>query len=339
MSGQPQLELTILISKETVDRVVGEFLSDLSIRNAPVGTLRGYRKELRGFLGWLTGSESSLLGEKFAVTSISDDHVRAYLAMLHEGCLNSATRAKALAVIRSWLNFLGRRHYIKENVALLVKRPRVHERATILPSADDVLDMLDSLPMIHLVWPARDIAMIVMLYCCMLLPSELVLLNVCDVDGRHNEIIVRGRKERRVQLGIGGAIALNEYLAERDALTAKARKRGRKSSALFINRTLNGIYTERRDARLSVGSLQKIVRAATGQFPPLAYVTSTTLRRAGAVHMFDGGAGLRSVADLLGLELRAADRLKKLSTTQVKQEVDRTHPRGRIQIARRCEGE
>src|SRR5215469_13681429 len=105
------------------------------MHNAAQDTLRGYKKELSGFLGWLTETEDPLPGP----WALSDSHIRAYLTMLYEGGRSNATRAKALAVIRSWLDFFGRQHYVKENVARLVKRPRVHESNKTIPSEDEIL--------------------------------------------------------------------------------------------------------------------------------------------------------------------------------------------------------
>jgi site-specific recombinase XerD len=323
VNSHPQELLTLAISVATIDRMIDEFLDDPVMRNAPPNTRRGYRRELRGFLAWLTAPQCVLPGPE----AITKAHVLAYLKMLYEHNLKNSTRAKALAVIRSWLNFLGRRGYIEQNVAGLVKRPRVQEGEITIPSAEEIVHMLDLLPTIDLVWPARDMAIIVLLYICLLLPSELVSLNVEDFDSQHCEIVVGGRKKRRVPMGSGAHEVLKRYLAERNALMSMVQLRGLNTSALFISQTLNGMFGKRGDARLLVRQINLVLGDAVEQFPRLAYITPTTLRQAGAVHMLDNGADIRSVAELLGVELRSAERLRRFSTTKKRQEIDRTHPR------------
>lgn len=218
---------------------------------------------------------------------------------------------------------------MKENVGKLVKRPRVHEPAISIPPAREVLHMLDQLSNISLAWPSRDTAIIAMLYICLLLPSELISLNVQDFDWGKNEIIVSGRRDRRVPMLSGVRTAIETYLAERKALVSAAQARGYDTSAFIIGQTLNGILGRHGRARLLVRQINLIVEGAMEHFPHLSYATPTTLRKAGAVHMLDNGADIRSVAKLMGVELRAVERLSRLSTTKKREEVDRTHPRGR----------
>src|ERR1035437_784668 len=192
MNDLPQQQPRMLIGKEVVDASVSDFIGELEARSAPSNTIRGYKRELRGFLLWLTETKCQILGLKFDASSITETDICAYLAMLYDRGLDTATRAKALSVIRSWFNSLGRRGYVKHNVAMLVSQPRRRDHLLLIPSAKKMEILYDSLAKINSRWPARDAAIIAMFYACSPLPSELVALNIKDINLAAGEAAVHG---------------------------------------------------------------------------------------------------------------------------------------------------
>ena len=188
-------------------------------RGASAHTLRAYVRELYNFAAWLAGP-----GGAPEVAQIEHTHIRAYLGTLYERGLSKASAARALAAIRSWFKWLARNKYIEQNAASLVSTPRLPKHLPRVPSIEQMNRVVDSVRGDAASWPARDRAILEMLYGCGIRNAELTGLNLEDIHWANEAILVRGKgqKQRYVPLGDAAAAALRAYLAERDARLAAA---------------------------------------------------------------------------------------------------------------------
>jgi len=322
-----------------LDALVSGFLKVLANeRGASVHTLRAYERELRNFAVWIGGRygpEQSVEqdGER-GVQRIEHTDIRAYLGTLYDRGLSRASAARALAAIRSWFKWLARNGHINQNAASLVATPRLPKHLPRVPSIEQMNRVVDSVGEDAASWPARDRAILELLYGCGIRNAELTGLNLDDIHWANEAILVRGKgqKQRYVPLGDAAAEAVRSYLTEREARLNAAR--GAATPALFLNLQLRGLGkaggNPSSQARLTTRSVGRIVKRIAILRGLSADVHPHTLRHAFGTHLLEEGADLRAIQELLGHErLSTTQRYTQLTTAQLTQVYDRTHPRAR----------
>jgi len=298
-------------------------------RGASAHTLRAYERELRNFAGFI----GERYGPEQTVDLIEHTHIRAYLGTLYDRGLSKASAARALAAIRSWFKWLARAGYLEQNAASLVATPRLPKHLPRVPSIEEMNRVVDSVGEDAASWPARDKAILEMLYGCGIRNAELTGLNLDDIHWANEAILVRGKgqKQRYVPLGDAAAVALRAYLAERSArLAAAGDGKGIETPALLVNLQLRGLGKPGGQARLTTRSVARIVKRIAILRGLSADVHPHTLRHAFGTHLLEEGADLRAIQELLGHErLSTTQRYTQLTTAQLTQVYDRTHPRAR----------
>jgi integrase/recombinase XerC len=296
-------------------------------RGASAHTLRAYQRELHGFAAWLGKHKSGL-----SIAGIEHTHIRAYLGSLYERGLSKASAARALAAIRSWFRWLAHAGHIQQNAASLVSTPRLPKHLPRVPSIEQLNRVVDSVRDDAASWPARDRAILEMLYGCGIRNAELVGLNLDDIHWANEAILVRGKgqKQRYVPLGDAAAEALRVYLSERSArLAAAADERPITTPALFVNLQLRGL-SRGSQARLTTRSVGRIVKRIAILRGLSSDVHPHTLRHAFGTHLLEEGADLRAIQELLGHErLSTTQRYTQLTAAQLTEVYDKTHPRAK----------
>lgn len=303
---------------------VEEFLAALANeRGASEHTLRAYRRELHDFAAYMAKQH----GADFSVTKIEHPQIRAYLGELYARGLQRASAARALAAIRSWFKWLARRQYVEQNPAALVSTPKLPKHLPRVPSIEQMNGVIDAVSgeaaEDSAAWPARDRAILELLYGCGIRNAELVGLNLNDIHWANEAILVRGkgRKERQVPLGNAAAQAVRAYLPERAARLSAA---GKSTEALLLNARLRG------ESRLTTRSVGRIVKRIAVAHGLPNDVHPHTLRHAFGTHLLEEGADLRAIQELLGHErLSTTQRYTQLTVGQVAEVYDRTHPRAK----------
>ncbi|MDE3105005.1 MAG: tyrosine-type recombinase/integrase [Acidobacteriota bacterium] len=298
-------------------------------RGASQHTVRAYAREVRSFALYL----EEVLGREAAIASVEHLHIRAYLGVLYERGLTKASAARALAAIRSWFKWLAREGAVVQNPAALVSTPKLPKHLPRVPSMEEVNRVLDSLEAGRkqqedaAAWPERDRVIFELLYGCGIRNSELVGLDMPHVQWKNEAILVRGkgRKERLVPLGDEAALALREYLPQREAKLQAAGK-----GKLVLDGPLLTNLRMRGDCRLTTRSVGRIVKAIALSRGLAADVHPHTLRHAFGTHMLEEGADLRAIQEMLGHErLSTTQRYTQLTVGQVQRVYDETHPRAK----------
>ncbi len=318
-------------STTTLGQLVSDYLRVLTNeRAASAHTLRAYERELSDF--------ASYIGERYGKEQTPDriehTHIRAYLGTLYERGLSKTSTARALAAIRGWFKWLARIGRVEQNVASLVATPRLPKHLPRVPSIEQMNRVVDSIGDDAASWPARDKAILELLYGCGIRNAELTGLNLKDIYWMQEMILVRGKgkKQRYVPLGDAAAQALREYLAERSALlaAASAEENRRGTPALFVNLQLRGLDKAGGEARLTTRSVGRIVKRVAILRGLSSDVHPHTLRHAFGTHLLEEGADLRAIQELLGHErLSTTQRYTQLTTAQLTQVYDKTHPRAK----------
>lgn len=316
--------------------LVADFLKVLANeRGSSAHTLRAYQRELLLFAQWLSTQSKFQSGANPTelVQRIEHTDIRAYLAVLYAHGLSRASAARALAAIRSWFKWLARNGHIQQNAASLVATPKLPKHLPRVPSIEQMNRVVDSVGEDAASWPARDRAILELLYGCGIRNAELVALNPGDIHWANEAILVRGKgqKQRYVPLGDAAAEAIRAYLGERDAKFAAAGLSNKVAkAALFVNLQLRGLAKPGGDARLTTRSVGRIVKRIAILRGLSADVHPHTLRHAFGTHLLEEGADLRAIQELLGHErLSTTQRYTQLTTSQLMQVYDRTHPRAR----------
>jgi integrase/recombinase XerC len=316
---------------DTLKPLVAEYLRVLANeRGASNHTLRAYEREMIGFSAHI----AEQCGAHFPLEQIEHTHIRAYLSTLYDRGLSKASAARALAAVRSWFKWLAGTGRLERNVAALVATPKLPRHLPRVPSIEQMNRVVDSVDEDAASWPARDAAILELLYGCGIRNAELTGLNLDDIHWANEAILVRGKgqKQRYVPLGDAAAEALRGYLAERAAkLDAAARDRALTTPALFLNLRLRGLgKVAGAQARLTTRSVGRIVKRIAVQRGLSADVHPHTLRHAFGTHLLEEGADLRAIQELLGHErLSTTQRYTQLTTAQLTQVYDRTHPRAK----------
>jgi integrase/recombinase XerC len=321
------------------DRLAADFLAMLTNeRNASAHTVRAYTREVGNFVEYL----GETLGPDPKITAVDHLHIRAYLGLLYQRGLSKPSAARALAAIRSWFTWLAKEHKIQQNPAKLVSTPKLPQHLPRVPSMEEVNGLLNSMEVStragvaangsvakdgSAAWPERDRMIFELLYGCGIRNSELVGIDLTDIQWKNDAILVRGkgRKQRYVPLGDQAAAAIRAYLPQREK---KMRAAGKfalvDDGPVVVNLAMRGAC---RLTTRSVGRLVKRIALARG-LP--ADLHPHTLRHAFGTHMLEEGADLRAIQEMLGHErLSTTQRYTHLTATQVQRVYDETHPRAR----------
>jgi integrase/recombinase XerD len=308
---------------------IQRFLDHLTVeRGLSDNTLFAYRRDLRRYAAFLDAR-----GVRF-LADVDESTIRSFVASLSasthgpDGEPYKATSvARALSTVRSFHRFLLREGILRADPAAAVTRPRVPRALPRPMSLDDVVALLRA-PDARTPAGLRDRAMLELLYGAGLRISELVALDVDDVDLEDGAVRVLGKggKEREVPVGRFAREAVEGYLSRARTAFATPRTRG----ALFLN-SRGGRLTRQSGARILEGH----ARAAGLE----RHVTLHSLRHSFATHLLEGGADVRVVQELLGHASVATTQVYTLVTREHLREVYYTsHPRARRESPGRRNG-
>ncbi len=315
-------------------------------RNASPHTLRNYRGDLERFRAYLTIPDKRGRAQEPRLDDIDHLVLREYLGDLYSREKQKTSIARALAALRSFFKFCVRDGLLKENPARLVRTPRLPQRLPSVPSAEQVNRFLDTCaeakPRLRQGFGGqarlagksatkerdararrlirRDRALLELLYASGLRASELVGLNLADINRREQMLRVRGkgRKERLVPYGSKAEEALARWLEAREEILSG--KKGREESdALLLNHL---------GQRLTTRSVGNIVKKYGRLFDPNWDLHPHAMRHAFATHLLSEGADLRAIQELLGhRSLSTTQKYTSVSIKQLMEVYDKAHPR------------
>jgi integrase/recombinase XerD len=280
-------------------------------------TIMAYRNDLSS----LADFASRELGKKtieISWANFNREAMLAYLLDLKERGYVATTVARKVAASRSFFSFLVAEEIIKTDPTENMSSPSVGKALPKPIPIDQVRLLLEQPAKLSTAEAKRDRAMLELLYASGLRISELVALNMGDVntDGEYFvRCLGKGRKERLVPIYEQIAITVKQY-AEKDRPKLA---HGKKTDALFLNArgerlTRQGFWQKLKEYAKSAGLDNRI--------------SPHTLRHSFATHMLSGGADLRSVQELLGhANVSTTQVYTHLTTEHVRRSYDKSHPR------------
>ena len=212
--------------------------------------------------------------------------------------LNAASRARKIATIRSFYNYLtNKRHLLRENPVKDIDSPKLKKSLPKYLTLDESLQLLES---VYGNNQERDYCILTLFLNCGLRISELVGLNISDTQGETLRVLGKGGKTRIIYLNDACQRAINQYLAVRRPIT------GRDANALFLS------SRNERVSRSTVHALVKKRLDAAG-IDSTQY-SSHKLRHTAATLMLQNGVDVRAVQEVLGHD--------HLNTTEIYTHID-----------------
>jgi integrase/recombinase XerC len=292
---------------------ITQFLKYLqSERKCSPHTVAAYAKDLAKF--------TEFVGPDVGWKEVDHLLIRSFLTELFEQGLSKPSVARALASLRSIYKWLGREGAVKQNPAKLVSTPKLPKTLPRVPTIEEINTVLDGDISEAAAFPERDRLIFELLYGCGIRNSELVGIDLADIQLPDESILVRGKgkKERLVPLMGSAEVALQVYLPKREAIL------------LHHKKSLTALLVNARGSRITDRSVRRIVKQIATSMGLPSDVHPHTLRHAFGTHMLEEGADLRSIQDLLGHErLSTTQRYTQLTITHVMQVYDKTHPKAK----------
>ncbi len=295
-----------------MEQTIEEFIQYLTVEMGLAdSTAKGYRGDLQNLLIFMEQKE-------LTCWSMADlPLLTGYFHQLRSRGISPATLARKLAAIRGFLRYLKREKRIDADPGVFLDNPR---KDVILPKAlsneeiESILNILD--PPKDLA-DMRDLAVLELLYASGLRISELVNLQLKDIDLElgYLRCLGKGNKERVVPVGEKAILAVRNYLtAARPQLAVIPSER-----TLFLNRRGKG---------LSRQWFWAMIKERTRQAGIKKSVSPHTFRHSFATSLLIGGADLRSVQELLGhADVSTTQVYTHLSDQRLKEAYKKSHPR------------
>ena len=289
-----------------MQRHIDKFINYLKVeKNASPHTTINYEIDLKAF--------GAFLGEK-DVTAIDRLVLRRYLAEMRGKNYSKRTVARKLASLRSFFRFLFREGYVKTNPITAISTPRLDKKLPVVLDVNKVAKLIQA-PSENNLAGLRDRAILETLYSAGIRVSELVGLDVDDVDfiSEVIKVLGKGRKERMVPIGSPAVSALRKYIDRKGDWKVKD------NNAVFLNKS---------GKRLTDRSVRRVVDKYVRLTSVAEHISPHSLRHSFATHLLDRGADLRSVQELLGhMNLSTTQIYTHVTMERLKTVYDKAHPR------------
>jgi len=298
---------------------VDEYLEYLTeVQRSSPHTVKAYAEDLHHFTNWLAHEG------KDDLRAVSVSEVRQYLASLMQSELARTSMGRHLSALRGLFRFFVSRRYRDDDPTTGVRAPKLPERLPHFLEEDEVNELLRA-PDLSTPQGLRDRALLEVLYASGMRVSELVSLDLRDIDIADTtsglaalRITGKGRKQRIVVLGEEAVAAVTAYRdGGRPALAEKSAPDT--PDALFLNR-FGGRLTARSVARM----LHKYVMQTCAR----RGISPHALRHTFATHLLNHGADLRTVQQLLGhVSLASTEIYTHVSARRLREVYEQAHPR------------
>jgi integrase/recombinase XerD len=297
--------------------LVDAFLNYLAIEKGfSANTVSAYRNDLGQLAGFIEGMAAAK-GFKAEWLSVDRNLLINYIIDLKDRNYSSATVARKVAAVKSFFAFLVAERKIQNDPTENISSPKVN-KSLPKPLSLAEIDILLAEPAKSSTPEAmRDVAMLELLYAGGMRVSELIDLNVNDINLKAGFVrcLGKGSKERIIPVHDRAVRSVKEYISEARPHLLK----GKEEQALFLNR---------RGDRLTRQGFWLILKGHAKSAGIKKVVTPHTLRHSFATHILNGGADLRAVQELLGhANISSTQIYTHLTSEHVRHAYDKAHPR------------
>ncbi len=301
-----------------LQNLIGQFVDHLRHeRNASPHTLRNYESDLGQFRDYLRSIENR---DDIHIKDIDRLTVREWMASLHAGHSKSSV-ARKLASLRTFFKFLIREGVVEINPAKLVATPKIERKLPKHISIDDAVRLIET-PDANTDLGRRDRAIIELLYATGIRVSELVGLDLNDIDLRERLIRVMGkrRKERIVPFHELALQAVLNYIENTRPVFLK--------NCPPVKCNDRPLFLNSQGTRITTRSVARMCEKYIKQCTTVHNISPHGLRHSFATHLLDAGADLRDIQELLGhSRLTSTQIYTHVSMEKMIEVYDRSHPK------------
>jgi integrase/recombinase XerC len=273
-------------------------------RHYALNTQQAYSRDLTKLLHFVKSNNL------YSWEHLTVEHLNLFVMGLRNKQMSSRTIRRNLSSIRSFLTYLVDQNLLQQNCSLGVQTPKIDSKLPKTLDYEKLLKMV--IPMSSNWKELRDVAIVEVIYSCGLRVSELVNLNVGDIDMGQGYITVTGKgsKMRHTPIGESAKKSISTYL-----------KKTSTNKALFVNN---------RNKRISVRSVQNLVKKRAIDAGITINVYPHMLRHAAATHFLQSSHDLRSVQEFLGHKsIKSTQVYTHLDFLELSKVYDKCHPRAK----------
>ena len=271
-------------------------------------TLQSYRRDILQFEKFLDANDINF-------SKATEENIEDYLKELQKEGKKTSTASRSLATIRSFYQYLLRTKKVKEDPTVSIQSPKIEKRVPSVLTSEEVELLLDQPKDVDLKG-TRDKAMLEFAYATGMKVTEIIDLNIDDVNFDENTVLCsNGKKARIIPLGTLAEKALKEYVEDARPIMVKDET----NKALFVN--VNG-------DRLTRQGFWKIVKYYKEQAHIEKDITPHVLRHSFATHLLQNGADLKSIQAMLGhSDISSTQIYAQFQTPELKNIYKKAHPR------------
>jgi len=276
-------------------------------RQSPVNTVISYIRDITQFADFLE------TGGKVDFFDVSVEDVTSYISRLKENGRSPATISRCIAALKAFFNRMTAEGFFRSNPANGVSSAAAEKKPPRILTGFEIEHLLEQ-PDENDPKGCRDKAMLETLYATGIRVSELIALDVTDVNLSTGLITCRNGKERVIPIYPAAVKAISNYLTN-----SRQKMASKDESALFVN-TGGG--------RMSRQGFWKILKGYTENAEINVDITPQMLRHSFAAHLLENGADLRSLQELLGhADISSTQVYARVVKKQLKDVYHKAHPR------------
>lgn len=276
-----------------------------------VNTRESYLRDTLYFLEYLSDTGTDPL-------QADEQTVQGYVDHLHELKRSPTTISRNLASVRCFYKFLIFRGLVENNPAKGIKLEKTVKKLPQVLSGEEI-ELLLAQPDITEPKGCRDKAMLELLYATGIRASELINLNIKDLNLRSGVLYCRGSKGvRSIPVYPSAVVAVSDYIYRMRGLITGPDS----GNALFVN--LNG-------GRLTRQGFWKIVKGYATEAGITKEITPHTLRHSFALHLLENGASVKDIQTMMGhADISSTQVYVQLLDSHVKQVYNNCHPKAKL---------
>lgn len=285
-----------------------EFLAEQKANSA--NTRESYLRDTLNYLAYL--SEIDITPEQ-----ADERDIQGYVDRLQDMNRSPTTISRNLASVRCFYKFLIYKGLLDQNPAKGIKLSKAEKKLPQVLQGEEIEQLL-SQPDITEPKGCRDKAMLELLYATGIRASELINLDINDINLRSGVLYCRGNKGvRSIPVYPSAVVAVSDYIYRMRGLIA-----GADDGALFVN--LNG-------GRLTRQGFWKIVKSYAVEAGIMKEITPHTIRHSFALHLLENGASVKDIQTMMGhADISSTQVYVQLLDNHVRQVYQDCHPKAKL---------